>query len=222
MNDAALLRVVELPFCQVVMLEDWNAPPGRFFAAYRTRNDFTALLGHGVVDEFRTISGPVLLAPGPIIGGIYDAGMRLADARDIEAPIDQGWPPLTIGIDVQAPDRPEDWRARLLDAIQSETGTGSAPWSHALRDVMADSYHLRTMRCAVGERAVATIIVTDAPMLPEQLERLADTDESPIAVAVATGNRLPRVAAGQLHEVDVLADRQLDTIVRAARSAVSG
>ena len=222
MNDAALFRVVELPFCQVVMLEDWNAPPGRFFTAYRARNDFTALLGHGVVDEFRTISGPVLLAPRTIIGGIYDAGMRLADARDVEAPIDQGWPPLTVGINVPAPGRPEDWRTRLLDAIQSATGSGSAPWRHALSDVMADAYRLRTLRCFVGERAAATVIVTDAPLLPEQLERLADTDESSITVAVATGNRLPRVTAGQLHDVDVVSGRQLDTIVRAASSTVSG
>jgi len=222
MNSGDLFRVVELPFCQAVMLENWNAAPGRFFTAYRAHRDFTALLGHGVVDEFQTISGPILLAPAAIIGGIYDAGMRLADARDIEAPIDQGWPPLTIGVDVKAPDRPDNWRERMLGAIQSETSAGAAPWISELSDAIVDTHRIRTMRCSVGERVLASIIVTDAPMLPEQLERLADTNDSPVTVAVATGNRLSRVKAGELHEVDVVSVRQLDAIVRAGRSSIGG
>jgi hypothetical protein len=97
MNKPSLFRMLDLPWCQAFLLENWNAAPGRFFVGYQVSGNFSALLGHGVVDEFRTISGPLLLAPADSIGGIYDAGMRLADARDVEAPIDQGWPPLTIG-----------------------------------------------------------------------------------------------------------------------------
>lgn len=215
MSNAELFRVVELPFCQALMFERWNPGPGRYFIGYRARHDFTAMMGNGVVDEFRTISGPILLAPTTIMGGIYDVGMRLGDARNVEAPIDQGWPPLTIGIDVSAPDRSDDWRTQMLQAIMQEKNTGAAPWKYEIVDSRSESFNIRTMRCTVGDRTAAVVIATDAPMLPEQLERLADTDNGPVTIAVSTANRLPPVAPGEAQQVNVVSEAQLNAILNA-------
>jgi hypothetical protein len=199
------------------MFERWDAAPGRFFAALRTRGTFTALLGHSVVEEFRTISGPILLAPAAAIGGIYDAGMRLADARDLEAPIDQGWPPLSIGIEVAAPARPDDWIAGFLDAIQHQTNTGTAPWQHNVRNARAGDYRLQRLHCVSDRLRAATIIATDAPLLPQQLQRLADCGDAPVTVAVALGNRLPRVEVSELQRIDVISEQQLALLLSAVQ-----
>lgn len=145
--------------------------------------------------------------------------MRLADLRDVEAPIDQGWPPLTIGIDVKVPDRNGQWRDDMLSALQSGSGKGSPPWENKRRSSAADQYKIQSVKCVLGGRTVACIIVTDAPMLPEQLDRLADTGDSPITVAVSVGNRLPRVQNGEWHEVDVISEQVLAVVVRAAAKA---
>ena len=217
MTDVALIRAIDLPFCQALMLERWDAPPGRFFIGYRTRHGFSALLGNGVVDEFQTISGPILLSPTTQIGGIYDAGMRLADARNVEAPIDQGWPPLTVGIDVVAPQRPDNWMSQFISAMQSEAGDRSPPWEYSLSNSRVGSDLLNGYRCHVDGQVAATIIVTDAPLLPQQLEQLADVDDAPITLAVSTGNRLPRTAANELQKITAVSELRLAVLSDAAR-----
>ena len=217
MTDVALIRVVDLPFCQALMLERWDAPPGRFFVGYRTRHGFAALLGDGVVNEFRTISGPILLSPTTLLGGVYDAGMRLADARDIDAPIDQGWPPLTVGVDVVAPPRPDNWMSQFLDAMRTEAGEGPPPWEYSLTNTRAEHDSLSGFRCHANGRVAATIIVTDAPLLPQQQEQLADVDDAPITIAVSTGNRLPRITANELQTIAAVSERRLAVLSDAAR-----
>ena len=217
MDKRELFQIVESPHCQAMLFERWDASPGRFFVAYRTRHGFNALLGNGVVDEFRTISGPILLAPSSMLGGVYDAGLRLADARDLEAPIDQGWPPLTVGVGVAAPDRPDNWIAQFLNAIQKQESIGSAPWTNTLIAEPCDDYCLQILKCDVDEQHAVTVIATDAPMLPQQLERLADFDMAPITVAVSVGNRLPRVSASEFQQVDVISEQQLESLVAAAQ-----
>lgn len=217
MTDASLIQVVDLPFCQALLLERWDARPGRFFVGYRTRHGFVALLGNGVVNEFRTISGPILLSPTTLLGGIYDAGMRLADARDVEAPIDQGWPPLTVGVDAVAPQRPDNWMSQFLDAMRTETGDGSPPWEYSLSNSRVEHDLLSGFRCHVNGHVAATIIVTDAPLLPQQLEQLAGNDDAPITIAVSTGNRLPRITADELHNVAAVSELRLATLSAAVR-----
>ena len=219
MDKPTLFQMVDLPYCQVLMLEHWDAAPGRFFVAYRASGNFRHLLGQGVVDEFRTISAPVLLSPASTMGGIYDAGMRLADARDIEAPIDQGWPPLTIGIDTKAPDRPDDWMDRLLQALKTQDSEGSAPWSNKYSSVHTDQYQIETVHCNSNEGTQVCISVTDAPLLPMQLERLAEIGDASISVAISIGNRLPRVSGDELQQVDVVSETQLDALLRLLKSA---
>jgi len=221
MSQPTLFRTVNLPYCQALMLEQWDAAPGRFFVAYRASGSFSSLLGHGVVDEFRTISGPILLSPSASIGGIYDAGMRLADARDPEAPIDQGWPPLTIGIDAAAPDRPEDWQDQFLNALKTEKSIGTPPWDNDFSSVQINEFQLDSAVCANEKGAAVRIFVTDAPTLPIQLERLAEVGDSQLTVAVSVGNRLPRVKNGDLQQVNVLSESQLDAVITAAGKIVS-
>ena len=203
------------------MFESWNATPGRFFLAYRTRRDFSRLLGHGVVDEFRTISGPILLSPASMMGEVYDAGMQLADARDVEAPIDQGWPPLTVGIETKTQEPPDDWQAKILRAIKLERGAGTAPWTSQIVHASAGKHTVSIMRCSTDKHVAACFVVTDAPMLPEQLGRLAEIDSAPITVAVSTGNRLPRVTQGSLHQVDVVSEGQLKILVGAVQQCAA-
>ena len=217
MPEPALFNVVTTPYCQAVLFEHWNAAPGRFFVACRTRDAFTAMLGNGVVEEFRTISGPILLAPAAAIGGIYDAGMRLADARDLEAPIDQGWPPLTIGIDVAAPEFPDNWIAQFLDAIRQEKNIGTAPWQNNLREARAGDYRLQRLHSQVNGVPAATIIATDAPLLPQQLQRLADLGDAPVTIAIALGNRLPRVPASELQQLRAVSEQTLALLLASAR-----
>lgn len=201
------------------MFEKWDAIPGRFFVGYRSRHGFNALLGNGVVDEFRTISGPVLIAPSPILGGAYDVGLRVADARDLEAPIDQGWPPLSVGIDVAAPDSRDGWKEQLLSAIQRQENDESAPWTNESFTENCGSYRIQIWKCHVAAVCAVTIITTDAPMLPQQLERLADVDSAPVTIAVSVGNRLPRIAKNELHQVDVISEEQLTSLLIAAQRA---
>ena len=218
MSNDKLMQVVNTSFCQAVMLEPWNAEPGRLFVDYRARHGHTALIGNGVVEEFRTISGPILLAPEGIMGGVYDTGMLLADERDVEAPIDQGWPPLTIGINVAAPTMPRDWKAVLVQAMQRPAaGVQFQLWDYRLRRIEVGDIVVEVLQCSTNGEPVATIIVTNAGLLPQQLGRLVDTDDAPVTVAVATGNRLPRVADGELHVADVVAEAKLLAIAAGLR-----
>lgn len=217
MPELSLLRPVDLPFCQVLMFEEWDAPPGRFFLAYRARGSFSKLLGQGVIDEFRTISGPILISPAATIGGIYDAGMLLADERDVEAPIDQGWPPLTIGIDTPAIKRSKNWQAELLAAMKSRKSTAAPPWNNSAKTGKAGDFRLESFCCATSAGIAMQLFVCDAPMLPQQLQRLADLGEAPFTAAVSTGNRLPRVSDGILHDVAAVSEDQLAKIIAVAK-----
>lgn len=216
MAERALFTSIELPFCQAVLFEHWNAPPGRFFVAYRTRGAFTAMLGNGVVGEFRTLSGPVLLAPAAMLGSIYDLGLRLADARDVAAELDRGWPPLTVGIDAAAPARQDDWSAQFLRALEDQDNVGKAPWQYAVRTATAGDYNLQCLQCSTRGQQAASIIVTDAPLLPQQLERLADTGSAPVTIAVSVGNRLPRVARNELQQITAVSEQTLAVLVASA------
>lgn len=216
-----LFRLVSTNFCQAVMLEEWDAPPGRFFVDYRARHGLTSVLGNGVAEEFRTISGPILLAPAGIIGGVYDAGMRLADERDAEAPLDQGWPPLTIGVDVKAPVLETGWKFSLLEALMGNaTSVEFGLWDSRRRDLEVGGNRVGILQCAAAGVPAATVIVTDAALLPQQLGRLVDTDQAALTVAVATGNRLPRVDDGDLHHVEVAAEATVQAMAQAIRWAL--
>ncbi len=229
------VRLVSLPFCKAILLDRWDAPPHRYFAAYRCRGSFRRLLGHAVidefaslsspiflaprallgnsvVDEFRTLSSPVFFAPHPLLGKIYDAGIGLGHRRHPEMGIDQGWPPLCVGLEEPAPELPPSWQDRLQAALERPPdgeSAGGGPMQRA--EIGAD--HVDCLR--IGEAAV---LVTSAPLLPKQLGRLCEIPRRPVTVAVATGNRIERPARAAPLAVTAVSEARLEELLEAARA----
>ena len=162
-----MFKRVETPYCLTVMMEAWNAPPGRFFLAYRARHGYRALIGNGVVDEFRTTSAPLFVCPTALLGKIYDAGMALADRRDVEAPLDLGWPPLCMGLDAVHEDVPADWREAFLDTLTGDREGSSVTWPVKGASATVGDYEVEVLTCG-GDRAAdrVRIVGTTAPLLP--------------------------------------------------------
>lgn len=70
-------------------------------AAYA--GDGAEMTGVQIMDEFETMSGPVLMAATTSLGEVYDAALTMAFARSAELEIGSGWPPVVIGIDMLIP-----------------------------------------------------------------------------------------------------------------------
>ena len=211
----SLLEPVRLPFCDVLMTEAWNAPPGRWFAAFRARHGFRWMLGHVVLEEFGTISSPIFLVARPLLGKIYDAGISLGHRRDREMSVDLGWPPLCIGVEGDAPSLPEGWQAQLLGAITS--GTSAAGMSIPQvqrREAGGDA--LEVLRFPATERAGGVCIVAcSAPLLPQHLGRLCDLDDSGLTLAFATGNRVTRQEHARPQALTAASESRLNALVDA-------
>lgn len=205
-----LFRVVALPFCTVLMREAWNAPPGRHFLAYRTRHGYRWLMGHPVVDEFGTLSSPILIAAAPLLGKIYNAGISLGHRRDSEMAIDLGWPPFCIGLDEPAPTLPADWEQQLLSAITAPPQPGGEATSGSHRSARAGDFDLEHWYFGgPAPQSQISVLATSAPLMPAQLGRLAELDTRALTVAVATGNRVTRQEAGRPQELRAVSEGQL-------------
>jgi hypothetical protein len=170
-----MYNLIELPYCKVLMLERWNAQSGRYFIAYRALNNFSSALGLPVIDEFATFSSPIFFCPTPLLGKIYNAGISLGHHRDPEMGIDLGWPPLVVGYDASF-DLPANWEDHLLSTIKN---------AQVQRSRGAGEYQLKKLRIETTE-----IFITDAPLLPKQLKRLAQTSDAPLSISISIGNRL--------------------------------
>lgn len=211
-----MIRLVTLPFCTAVMLDVWNASPSRYFAAYSCSGSYRWLLGHPVIDEFATISSPIFLAPRSLLGKIYNAGLSLGHRRDPEMGIDQGWPPLCVGLGAPEPDLPPDWEARLLDAVAAEGASGEgAGDTLPIRRGRFGEHEVECLK--VGE---ASIFVTSAPLLPKQLSYLCGAASSPVVVAVSMGNRLERVSEGEPRSVNALSRERLNALYEAVEEVL--
>ena len=206
----SLLERIRLPFCDVLKLERWNAPAGSYFAALRARHGFRWVLGHVVLEEFGTLSSPVFLAPRALLGRLYDAGITLGHRRDREMSLDLGWPPLCIGLDALSVELPPDWQRQLLDAIESGTGAlAAAP--RETRVVDGETLALASFDTADRSNRV-TIIATTAAVLPVQLARLCDLDDSGLTLAIATGNRVTRQPGGRPQRITMCSQSRLDAL----------
>lgn len=207
-----MLRLVALPFCRVAMMAPWNEPAARRFAAYRCRDGFPRLLGHPVIDEFATLSSPVL-GPSALAGKLYNAGLSLGHRRDPEMGLDLGWPPLVVGLGrVPAPELPADWEEQLLAALAAAPGDGE-PLAAADAFGRRQVGDWRLERVACGE---AVLWATDAPLLPKQLGRLCEVSAEPFSCAVNT-RPLLRPADPALHTIAAVSERRLDELLAAAR-----
>ena len=210
----SMLRVVSLPFCQVVMLDEWNAPASRYFTAYIARGSSRWLMGHPVVDEFATLSSPIFLTPRALLGKIYNAGISLGHMRDSEMALDLGWPPLCIGVDQPAPQLPATWQVELIEAITAPAAADRVePDEGELAAVRMPTHEIETFRLLD-----ATVMVVSEPLLPRQLSRLCEAVKTPVGVAVAVGNRVERSAKASPQEIRAVSERRLAEILESAGS----
>ena len=177
-----MFTLIETPYCKVLMIEPWNAPRGRYFISYRALNDFRSVLGLPVIDEFATFSSPIFFCPTPILGKIYNAGISLGHKRDPEMGIDLGWPPLVIGYQAAAPQLKESWEQELVEEIQK---AGEQGGKVAGEITTIDENEVRKLK--IGE---CEVFATNAPLLPKQLQRIAQLANTPFSIAFSTGNRL--------------------------------
>ena len=58
-----------------------------------------AMSGLGVAEDFGTFSSPIVLAPTPVVGRVYEALIRHSLGRDTGLSTEAGWPPVVVGID---------------------------------------------------------------------------------------------------------------------------
>ncbi len=55
--------------------------------------------GGAVAEDFGTFSSPIVLAPAPAAGRVYNGLITYGHQRDKGLPIDAGWPPVVVGVD---------------------------------------------------------------------------------------------------------------------------
>ena len=79
------------------------------------------LSGLQVAEDFGTLSGPIVLAPAPGFGGIYNGVISYGYQRYTALPIDAGWPPVVIGVN-----------DRFLNDPRAETEIGEAELARCL------------------------------------------------------------------------------------------
>jgi hypothetical protein len=197
-----MFNVVELPFCKVLMVEQWNARSGRYFIGYRALEDFRFVIGLPVVDEFATFSSPIYFCPNELIGKIYNVGITLGHNRDPEMGIDLGWPPLVIGYDGTVPELPEYWETELLAAIKK---------AKVQRGGGAEDYQLKKVKIESIE-----VFITDAPLLPKQLRRVAQKSNAPFSMAISIANRLTAQQNSSPLTVKAASEEQLSQILTIA------
>lgn len=65
--------------------------------------DGAEMTGVQVIDEFETMSGPILVSAVTSLGEIYDAALTMAFARSAGLELGSGWPPVAIGLDAGVP-----------------------------------------------------------------------------------------------------------------------
>lgn len=198
-----VFELIELPFCKILRVGPWNDSPHSYFIAHNSRDDFRHVLGLPVTEEFCTFSSPIFLAPIPILGKIYNAGISLAHKRNSDMDIDTGWPPLCVGYDAPAPELPADWETLVLAEMQRSEGT--APKGNGFAEV--EGYQMQWV--VIGQAEVAA---TDAPLLPGQLRRIAQTSRAPFCLAFATGNRITRARNGAPFTVHAVSEEVLSSL----------
>ena len=57
------------------------------------------MTGLGVAEDFGTLSTPIVLAPAPAVGKLYDALIQYGLGRDSGLTTEAGWPPMVVGVD---------------------------------------------------------------------------------------------------------------------------
>lgn len=207
----SVFRLIQIPHCKVLMVDEWNAPPRRYFIGFRLRGTFRHVMGLPVISEFATFSSPIFFAPAPLLGKVYNAGISLAHQRDAEMAIDTGWPPLCIGTEDKVPSPlPDNWEQTILDALRA--GESSLSLRGAGRfeiySNQIDDYTIQFVQFSP-----VTVFATDAPLSPKQLGRLAQLGTGPFTIAFSTGNTITRPPKGTPLSIKVISEGYFNRIV---------
>jgi hypothetical protein len=202
-----LFETISVPPFHAILIEDWNAPPHRYFIAYRILGDFRHVIGLPVIDEFATFSTPIFFGPKKYLGELYNVGITLGHQRDPEMGIDQGWPPVCAGIDTEET-APFGWQEQLLNAIkQRRTAMPPKEEEFAIKNVKIS--------------AQVNIYATNAPLLPRQLKRLCQIGDARLSFAFATGNRIAG-QNGKLLTVNVASETTFEQLFHRFSTPFSG
>jgi L-aminopeptidase/D-esterase-like protein len=168
------------------------------------------LTGIQVLDEFGTMSGPVLVVPESAVGIAYDGALSLAFERDEDLAIGSGWPPLVIPLEtfdgagsITAGDLGPLFAYRGqrvpdgLDRGLRYPGGGVGYAMQALRTLSCEAFVLAHDGLPDLGRQRVGIVVTDVAVGPRDLREIAahatgvlsrqlDDRALTVAVSVAT------------------------------------
>jgi len=192
--------LIEVGSLKALLVEKWNAPPHRYFLAWRSLGDFRHVMGLPVVQEFATFSSPILFGPVPLLGKIYNAGITVGHNRGPDMDIDMGWPPLCIGVEDTSSVLPENWETELLEGIKTPKENGNAQ--------EIDGYLIQTIE--IGQTSV---YATSAPLLPRQLLRVCQISKLPFSIAFASGNRITRQKDAAPVQLQAVSESQLQKLI---------
>ena len=79
-----------------------------------------AMSGLAIAEDFGTFSSPIVFAPAPVVGRVYESLIRYGLGRDTGLSTAAGWPPVVVGIDDTAVNDPVLVRKALTRAHAAE------------------------------------------------------------------------------------------------------
>jgi hypothetical protein len=155
-------------------------PPALELYAAAYAGDGAELTGTQVLDEFGTMSGPILVVPEQILGSAYDAALTFAFDRDADLAIGSGWPPLVVGLDEDLGGAARGMDAADLAPLFREServsvAEGPVKLGYATKKVGGTTIeaHAVVRRSSTLESICLVVLVTDASIGPRELRRLA-------------------------------------------------
>ena len=174
--------------------------PKRFFAGRHALDGGDGFTGLGVTEDFGALSTPIVLAPTPAVGKVYDGLIRYGLGVAAGLPEDAGWPPVVIGVDdggvndprlVHAVARQVDLDATLANARDGEVtegavGVGAGLISFARRGGVGTSW--RVVDIQSGRFHVGVLVAANGGE-PANLS----VDGVPVGIDIATTPAAPSV-----------------------------
>jgi len=188
--------------------------------------DGAELTGVQVLDEFETMSGPVIVVPASIMGRAYDGALTLAFERDGDLAVGSGWPPIVVGLaagvsklSVEAPDLEPLFRLPALGVAWSPSSDPMVAFGYATRRLETTS--IEAFVAVVGTNAhlaeqCVGVVVTDCRLGPRELRLLAASTHRTLSGSGAS--RRLAIAISTAEPIEYKADPN----VRRALEGISG
>ena len=174
--------------------------PKRFFAGRHALDGGDGFTGLGVTEDFGALSTPIVLAPTPAVGKVYDGLIRYGLGVAAGLPEDAGWPPVVIGVDdggvndprlVHASAGQADLDAALANARDGEVaegavGVGAGLISFARRGGVGTSSRLIDIQSGCFHVGVLVAANGGEP-------GTLNVDGVPVGIDIPTASAAPRV-----------------------------